>query len=590
MGRSTSIKQQINGQNLVTISTNNYNEIGQLVEKQVGADDNGGNSHANIQYTYNERGWLNTSISDFFSLKLKYGDGNTPQWNGNISEQQWGQTVSPGEKFVYEYDQLSRLKNGTSPSGMSELLNYDEMGNITKLIRDGASIDYTYSGNKLSMVSGTVNGNYAYDNNGNVSADRNGLNYVYTHFNIPKAVNGNGKTISYLYDANGIKLRKISNETGIRDYIGNIEYQNGNIALIRHAEGVAILKTDGTYIHHYNLTDHLGNVRATLYRNPATNQVEALQRDDYYPFGLRKVLKGGNNKYLYNGKEIQGELGDQYDYGARFYDPVIARWGMVDPLAEQMRRHSPYNYAFNNPLRFIDPDGMGPTDIVYFNRKGQETSRVISKTEFKTYVKDSDGNYQLVAMPNVITGKGGSNTTGAVYQKYDYQIAASTAVFNMDKNEGSLSLVTDGGKSIPSSATSQIPDLDPTTVKAIAMQESGIGTGKEANEKKDIMQVNNGVSNFADYSPYKANYGLSKGAVPGPVTSINAGIKDLATKGFKGGVGYNPKTDQMSFKFQGWDKAINNYNGGGAAKYGQDYLKSIKDMIRNSVKPTSQNY
>ncbi|MCB9326730.1 MAG: hypothetical protein H6571_23585 [Lewinellaceae bacterium] len=191
---------------------------------------------------------------------------------------------------------------------------------------------------------------------------------------MPKSI---GTNTTIVYDANGTKWKKITNGK-VHEYVNGIEYIDGELLQIMHAEGCFIpaenAGEDGRV--EYWLKDHLGNTRVAIadlnqngyvdLDNPDTpeDESELIQENHYYPFGMDQLgnwvaTVGPKNDYLYNGKEYNEDIG-WYDYGARYYDPAIGRWNAIDPLAEEFYSHSPYSYTFNNPVLFIDPTGMAP--------------------------------------------------------------------------------------------------------------------------------------------------------------------------------------------------------------------------------------
>lgn len=287
---------------------------------------------------------------------------------------------------------------------------------------------------------------------------------------------------------------------------------------------------------------------------------------DYSPFGVSldgRTIDGDFYRRGFNGMEKDDEFkgkGNSYDFGARFLDVRLGRFLSIDIKAGKYTGLTPYNFVADNPIIYIDPDG---NDIVYFDSKGNEERRIKSNIKFGARV-DLKGNgvYYNAPMPNIIKGYEDSK-----YQKYDYIIAAETFIFNntspanRPKTENNLTL--DGNQPVP---------LSPTLVKAIALEETGLGTKNGdagQNGKNDIMQVNVTTSGGSDWNENKTKYGLEKNKSATVQQSIYAGIRILYTKGLRvseakysnGIVSEDSKVKWSGDDLNSWWYAIRNYNG-----------------------------
>lgn len=377
------------------LASYSYNELGQLATKDLK------NGIQQINYKYNLQGWL-TAINDpenlgndKFGLKLLYSESEAlsfgatkRQFTGNVAAEVWSNTtgIIGGQAYGFNYDGFSRLTNAcyrtktsttwTTPASGYDLtsVSYDANGNIQSLERhnsgnvmDKLTYGYYNGGNRLQKVDdagnkgegfqdgATVANEYTYDNNGSMVTDANqNLTAKYNLLNLPESYIVNGITFSYTYAANGEKVAE-SGQGQTTVYDGNFIYENGVLSKILNREGYLYVATNTTPIYRFHLTDHLGNVRCIVDESGAVNLAT-----NYYPFGGRfgnnyGISPQGSN--LFNGKELQ-KWGETYDFGARMYDPMLGRWHVADPLAEEATDWTPYRFGFDNPINFNDPTGM----------------------------------------------------------------------------------------------------------------------------------------------------------------------------------------------------------------------------------------
>ena len=430
-GRLLRQKQTINNLDQETIVDNTYDNLGQLESKGVGGKSSNTNRLQDVDYTYNVRGWLkginNTGgsnsaitlgVNDLFGFQINYNipsAGGTALFNGNISQTLWkstsvNNTGNPvANKYSYSYDALNRITAATGNMSNYNLnsVAYDKNGNITSLVRRGHTnsgattfgvmddLTYSYdSGNKLMKVADAASidpygfkddavntspdgvNDYTYDVNGNMLTDANkGIttNITYNHLNLPTSVTLNGGNISYIYDATGVKLKKIvSTGSTATEYAGNYVYENGSLKFFNHAEGYVsaeLVSGSVQYSYVYQYKDHLGNVRLSYEDIDGNGSIaaatEILEENNYYPFGLKH--KGYNTnvsaninsvakRFKYNGVEYEDALGlNLYEMDVRSYDPAIARFIGIDPVTHHS--NSTYTAFDNNPVIFADPSG-----------------------------------------------------------------------------------------------------------------------------------------------------------------------------------------------------------------------------------------
>lgn len=331
-------------------------------------------------------------------------------YNGNIKAVRWKNkyldTNSPEKAYKYNYNRNNWLTDATYgeivPNTVADIgslskykeagLTYDANGNILTLqrtnelgnVQDNLIYNYKSLKNQLDQVadaagsSGNSNdigsqsaGNYGYNSIGQLEDNiSENLHYIYNTQGLVSEVQNLGNTlVKFFYNERGQRVKKESYSNGnlqnttyySLDLSGNtmaVYFKDVSGTLTQTDLPVFGLSRLGVYnrasgIANYEITDHLGNVRAVIQRVGGNPQIQACA--DYYPFGEKLIGRDINSgyRYAFQGQELDPETGMEA-FQLRLWDGRIGRWLSPDPYQEF---DSPYLGMGNNPISLTDPDG-----------------------------------------------------------------------------------------------------------------------------------------------------------------------------------------------------------------------------------------
>jgi RHS repeat-associated protein len=359
-------------------------------------------------------------------------DNTQRAWSYSYDERNYLASVLYGTYYYNYYNTglFTAASNGAySVYGSTAGSNivYDANGNIINLSRKGANgelIDaftYTYYNglnqleyiidNSVYTLEGTTDlkaqghTNYLYNHIGQMTANKqDGHYFTYDVYGKTKTIYNNisfasgTELATYEYDDRGFRVKKTDYNTNtttyyVRDVSGNMiaTYTRENTATLQRTEvpvygsgrlGMATCNATGAITAYtYELTDHLGNVRATVGKNATNGTTQLLTATDYFPFGMempgRTYRSTSAYRFGYQGQFAEKDQETGYNqFEARLYDGRIGRWLNPDPDGQHW---SLYLGMGNNPVMGVDPDGQWVWGAGFWNNIFHSDERIHSE-------------------------------------------------------------------------------------------------------------------------------------------------------------------------------------------------------------------